>query len=75
MSIYNVFYTDQPVPAGVTPDFAFVMPLNFVTKDEALKSAFKLIYSGAVVWKIEGPNGFYLDREGVEREYRIFKSR
>jgi hypothetical protein len=73
MSIYNVFYTDKPLPAGTTPDFAYVLPLNFVTQEEALNNAFKLINSGAVVWKIEGPNGFFLDRERVEMEYRIFK--
>jgi hypothetical protein len=73
MSIYNVFYTDKPLPAGTTPDFAYVIPLNFASKDEALNKAFKLIYDGAIVWKIEGPNGFYLDRERVEMEYRVFK--
>lgn len=74
MPVYNVFYTDKPLPAGTVPDFKYTLPLNFVTKEEALSNAFKLIYGGAIVWKIEGPNGFYLDREGVESEYRIFKS-
>jgi len=73
MSIYSVFYTDKPLPAGAKPDLTYMLPLNFVTKDEALKNAFKLIYGGAIVWKIEGPDGFHLDREGVENEYRIFK--
>jgi hypothetical protein len=73
--VYNVFYTDKPLPAGAALDFRFMLPLDFVTPEEALKEAFKLIHAGAIVWKIEGPNGFYLDREGVEREYRIFKSK
>ena len=75
MPVYNVFYTDKPLPAGTVPDFKFTLPLNFMTKDEALTSAFKLIYSGAIVWKIEGPDGFYLDRAAVEMAYRTFKSR
>ena len=75
MSAYNVFYTDKPLPAGTVPDFSFTLPLNFVTKEDALNKAFKLIHSGAIVWKIEGPNGFYLDREGIERAYRSFQSK
>ncbi len=75
MAVYNVFYTDKPLPAGTVPDFNFTLPLNFATKEDALSNAFKLIYSGAIVWKIEGPNGFHLDREGVEREYRLFQSK
>lgn len=75
MSVYNVFYTDKPLPAGTVPDFKFTFPLHFATKEDALSKAFKLIYSGAIVWKIEGPNGFYLDREGVERAYRLFQSK
>jgi hypothetical protein len=74
MPSYNVFYTDKPLPAGNKPDFSMMMPLNFVSKDEALNKAFKLIYGGAVVWKIEGPEGFRLDRAEIERQYRIFKT-
>ena len=75
MTIYKLFYTDKELPAGARPDFTFVMPLDFVTKDDALNQAFKLIYSGAIAWKIEGPDGFYLDRDAIEHEYRTFKSR
>lgn len=75
MAVYSVFYTDKPLPAGSVPDFKFALPLNFATREDALSKAFKLIYSGAIVWKIEGPDGFYLDREGVEREYRSFQSK
>ncbi|HLP96951.1 MAG TPA: hypothetical protein VK149_00760 [Sideroxyarcus sp.] len=71
MSIYSVFYTDKPLPAGSKPDLSFLLPLNFVIKDDALEHAFQLMESGAIVWKIEGPDGFQLDREGVEKEYRI----
>ncbi|MFZ2163110.1 MAG: hypothetical protein WAW02_12905 [Sideroxyarcus sp.] len=73
MSIYSVFYTDKPLLTGATPDLAYVIPLNFVTRDEALNKAFKLINNGTIVWKIEGPNGFFLNRERVEIEYRIAK--
>ncbi len=73
MHFYEVFYTDKALPEGVTPDLAMVIPLDFPTKEEALKEAFKLIYRGAVVWKIEGPEGFHLDRAEVERQYQIFR--
>ena len=74
MRYYNLFYTDRPLPAGAEPDFSFYIPINFVTRDEALNKAFKLIYSGAVVWKIEGPEGFHLDRAEIERLYSRFKA-
>ncbi len=72
MPNYNLFYTDKPLPAGAMPDFSMIMPLNFVSRDEALNNAFKLIFRGAVVWKIEGPDGFHLDRAEIERQYWIF---
>ena len=75
MPVYKLFYTDKPLPAGALPDFKFTLPLDFVTKDDALTNAFKLMGKGAIVWKIEGPNGFFLDRATVERAYQIFKSK
>lgn len=74
MQNFNVFYTDKPLPAGATPDFSLLVPLRFVTRDEALNKAFKLIYDGAVVWKIEGSEGLRLDRAEIERQYLIFKN-
>jgi hypothetical protein len=74
MSIYKVFYTDRQLPAGAKlPDLSLTMPLEFVSRDEALNKAFKLIYSGAVVWKIEGPAGFILDRAEIEKRYGVFQ--
>lgn len=73
MQYYKVFYTDKPPPAGTTPDLSMVMPLEFVTREEAMIKAFKLIYSGAVVWKVEGPEGFHIERAEIERLYWIYK--
>lgn len=74
MEYYKIFYTDRPLPADTQPDFSMIMPLNFATRDEALTQAFKLIFGGAIVWKIDGPEGFRLDRAEIERQYRIFKA-
>ncbi len=75
MQYYKVFYTDTPLPPGVTvPDFSMILPFEFVTKDEALNKAFKLIHSGAIVWKIDGPGGYHLDRPAVETAYRVFRA-
>lgn len=74
MPSYKIFYTDKPLPAGTKPDFSMIIPLSFVSKDEALNKAFKLIYSGAVVWKIEGSEGFHLDRAEIERQYWKYKT-
>ncbi len=75
MEYYNVFYTDKPFPAGTKPDFSLTMPLRFTSGEDALNKAFKLIYGGAIVWKIEGPGGFRLDRPEIERRYWLFKRR
>ena len=74
MPYYSLFYTDRPLPAGANPDLSLLLPLNFTSRDEALKAAFELIYKGAVVWKIEGPQGLRLDRAEIEKEFLIFKA-
>jgi hypothetical protein len=73
MQYYKVYYTDAKLPAGSVPDYSMILPLEFGAKDEALKEAFKLIFGGAVVWKIEGPEGFRLDRAEIEKQYQIFR--
>ncbi len=62
MQYCKIFYTGRPLPAGAEPDFILIMSLNFAFRDEALKEAFKRIFSGAIVREIEVPEGFYLDR-------------
>ncbi len=74
MQTYNVFYTDKPLSAGTEPDFTLMLPLKFASEEEALIKSFKLIFSGAVVWKIEGSEGFHLDRAEIEARYWKFKT-
>jgi hypothetical protein len=74
MTTYSVYYTDLPLPKDARPDLSLLVPLNYLSRDEALEEAFKLIYEGAVVWKIEGPQGLTLDRAEVEKAYMIFKN-
>jgi hypothetical protein len=75
MHYYKVFYTDMPVDtAGKQPDLSTVIPLEFASRDDALEKSFKLIFGGAVVWKIEGPGGFSLQRAEIERQYQIFRT-
>lgn len=74
MPSYNLFYTDKPLPAGAKPDFTLIIPIGFVSMDDAMNKAFKLIHSGAVVWKIEGSDGFYIDRAEIERQYWKYQS-
>ena len=75
MSFYKVYYTDMPLPAGVQPDLSLVIPLEFASRDDALGKAFKLIFEGAVVWKIEGPAGFKLQREEIETQFQLFRTK
>ena len=69
MPSYNLFYTDKPLPADAKPDFSLIIPIGFVSVDDAMDKAFKLIYSGAIVWKIEGSDGSHIDRAEIERQY------
>ncbi len=75
MEHYKVFYTDRPLPPGKEPDFSLALPLLFGSEDEALKEAFKLMFGGAIVWRIESPDGYYLDREAIEHRYQAFISK
>jgi hypothetical protein len=74
MEYYKVFYTDRGILVDAQPDLSLLVPLNFASKDEALNKAFKLIYSGAIVWRIEGADGFYLDHAEIKRLYWKFKA-
>lgn len=74
MQNYRVFYTDVQLPGATgQPDLSTVIPLEFATREEAMKEAFKLIFHGAVVWKIDGPDGFHIERAEIERQYWLFR--
>jgi hypothetical protein len=73
---YRVFYTDQPLPEGeYEPDHTQLVLVGYDTKDEAMDFACRLIGQRtgdahpATVWKIEGPDGFVLERAAIELEY------
>lgn len=75
MQNYKVFYTDVPLSADAEqPDLSMVLPLEFASREEAMGKAFKLIYEGAVVWKIAGPEGFLIERAEIEEQYRLFRT-
>ncbi len=73
---YRVFYTDQPLPEGQPePDYARLVLVGYDTKDEAMDFACNLLEARvssphAIVWKIEGPDGFVLERGAIEWEYQ-----
>jgi hypothetical protein len=73
---YRVFYTDQPLPEGEhEPDRTQLVLVGYDTKDEAMDFACNLIGQRsrtphAMVWKIEGPDGFVLERGAIELEYQ-----
>jgi hypothetical protein len=65
---YRVFYTDVPLPPGMSqPDFSKLITPSFDAVDAALAKACALIKGGAVVWKIEGPRGVEMDRAQIEK--------
>lgn len=73
MTTYNLYYTDLPLADDARPDLSLLLPLDYLSKEEALEAAFKVIYKGGVAWKIEGPQGLMLDREEIEREYEAYR--
>ncbi len=69
MEFYKVYYTDMPLIGTTEPDLSLILPLEVPTYEDALNEAFKLIYSGAIVWRIDGPNGFRMKRNEIEEKY------
>lgn len=73
--LYRVFYTDQPLPQGErAPEYKRLILVGYDTKDDALDFACGLIGTRATkphttVWKIEGPEGFVMERKAIEWEY------
>ena len=72
---YRVFYTDQPLPTAESqPDATPVILVGYDTKEEAMDFAFGLLQARVwnpyiVVRKVEGPDGFHLERRAIEWEY------
>ncbi len=67
---YRVFYTDVKLPSGQSqPDFSKLAPFAFDSLNVALEKAFVLIEHRAIVWKIDGPDGFQMSRAQVENAY------
>jgi|HubBroStandDraft_6_1064221.scaffolds.fasta_scaffold649977_1 hypothetical protein len=68
---YKVFYTDRKLPEGVSqPDLSKLIPFVFDSRDVALDKAFVLIENKAVVWKIEGHDGFQMSRAEIDTAYQ-----
>lgn len=64
---YRIFYTDVPLPQE--PDYSKLLPFEKDTEDLAITKMIELTNHGVVVWRIEGPNGFLLDRPAVKQMY------
>jgi hypothetical protein len=68
---YQLFYTDVPLPVGQNhPDYSRLMPFAFQKEDLAIEAAFRLMEQGAIVWRIDGPDGYQMTRSEIERKYR-----
>lgn len=67
---YSIFSTDVPLPSGKVPNLLRMVPVHFDSMGSAIVAACKLMSDGAIVWKIGGRDGFVMEREDVETEYR-----
>lgn len=70
MEFFKLYYTDVPLVSAAEPDLSLIVPLEFGTPEEALDRAFKMIDRGIIVWRIDGPEGFRLNRAEIERKYK-----
>lgn len=67
----KIYYTDVKLRSGQNqPDLTKLSPLGFDSLDVALEKAFVIIAKNAIVWKIEGPSEFQMDRTAVEKAYK-----
>jgi hypothetical protein len=67
---YKVFATDMELAAGVSqPDLSKLQWLGADSRDAGLEMALRLIENNAIVWKIEGPDGFQMTRTEIEAAY------
>ena len=65
--MYRIFFTDVPLPAGQSePDYSQLMPLEYPTAQEAARRAVVFVRQGYIVWKIDGPNGFFVNWQALE---------
>src|SRR5262245_9523409 len=67
---FKLYYTDVPQPPNTTPDMAKLVPLQFATREHLIAGARKLKAAGAVIWRIEEPDGAGFDRADVEAALR-----
>lgn len=67
---YRVFYTDVPLPHGQNePHYERLIPFSFDTKELAIVRAFKIIDQRAIVWRIDGPEQFLMNRSEIDVAY------
>ena len=61
---YSLFCTDAPTPL----ENMRVVSANLESMGDAIKTACRLISESVIVWKIEGPDGFIMERSDIEAE-------
>lgn len=62
---YRVFFTDgEPIFEGPNP--TAWRPRSFSGRDDAIADACVRVDSGQIVWKIEGDDGFLMERAEIE---------
>ena len=65
--MFRIFFTEASVAeASSEPDYDAIMPYKCVTSDEAVRRALAFVRRGYIVWKIDGPNGYCVNRQRLE---------
>jgi hypothetical protein len=65
---YSLFCTTVSTQSETIPDPSRVVTVNSDSMGAAISEAIKLIGDGVIVWKIEGSEGFVMERSDIETE-------
>jgi hypothetical protein len=63
---YSLFCTDALIPSQKMPDLCRVVPVD--SMGAAIRAACGLIAEGVIVWKVQGADGFIMERSDIETE-------
>jgi len=65
---FSLFCTKTSTQSEKMPDLGRVMPVHLDSMGAAIREAIRLIGDGLIVWRIEGLDGFMMERSDIETE-------
>ena len=67
---YRLFITHAPLPKGMTePNYSTMIAEEVASKEDAIEAAMTAMNKGHVVWRVEGPESFLMEREVLRQMF------